>query len=245
MSRIIDPDTWTPPPPPPPCALPDEGAGGGERLRGTLYGSQLYAQPRHAAVAAQIRAFSAPSSAAGPLNLEIGVDRGYRILCHARRWPAQRWLGIEIRRTVLPAAAAAPPNCLLLRGDVRALLAAGLLPVGGLARVDILFPTPSHDPRHLLLTPEVVALLAHHLAPEGVLLFATDVPGMAALAEARLSGWSAVPEPPSGPTRSRREQACEREGRRVWRGAWQPPSPPPPRPDQQPPVSQMNEAEAP
>ena len=223
MTRELDPDTWEPPAPP--AALD------GGRIRGTLYGSQLYAQPRHAATVARIQAFCAP----GPrLNLEIGVDRGYRLLGHARRWPEQRWLGVEIRRTVQEAAAQAPDNALLLRADVRAVLAAGLIPEGRLGRVDILFPSPSHDPRHLLLTPTLVALLGQHLAPDGVLLFATDVPGMARLAEGLLADWPRQAEPPSGPVRSRREKACAEQGRPVWRWACTPP--------QQPPASQTKDA---
>ena len=110
MPRPIDPDTWEPP-----SALPSASAAS---IRGTRYGTRLYDQPEHAAFAARVRAFCAPSDTA--LNLEIGVDRGYRLLAHARRWPDQRWLGVELRRTVLPGADAAPPNALLLRGDARA-----------------------------------------------------------------------------------------------------------------------------
>lgn len=205
MGRPIDPDTWEPPP-----LLPSASA---EAIRGTLHGSRLYDQPEHAAFAARVRAFCA---AAGPLNLEIGVDRGYRLLAHARRWPEARWLGVELRRSVLPAAEATPSNALLLRGDARAVLA-GLVPEGRLARVDILFPSPSDDPRHLLLTPAFARLLATRLAPEGVVHLATDVPGMVGLVEAAFEGWLPAPEPPSGPVRSRREKVCEREGRRVWR----------------------------
>lgn len=213
MPRPIDPDTWVPP-----SALPSASA---ESIRGTRYGSRLYAQPEHAAFAERVRAFSAPTDTA--LNLEIGVDRGYRLLAHARRWPQQRWLGVELRRTVLPAADAAPANALLLRGDARAVLSA-LVPAHGLQRVDILFPTPSDNPRHLLLTPAFITLLASRLARGGVLLFATDIPGMARLAEALLADWARVPEPPSGPVRSRREKVCAAQDRPVWRWACVPPS---------------------
>ena len=152
MSRTVDPDTWTPPP-----ALPGPSDDGGEDIRGTMYGTRLYAQPEHRAFAERVRAFCAPGGP--PLSLEIGVDRGYRLLAHARRWPAQRWLGVEVRRTVLAAAGSAPDNALLLRADARAVLAA-LIPPARLQRVDVLFPTPSNSPRHLLLTPALVDLLA-------------------------------------------------------------------------------------
>lgn len=213
MGREVDPDTWQPPP-----VRPSAGA---DAIRGTLSGSRLYDQPEHAAFAARVRGFCAPGPA--PLNLEVGVDRGYRLLAHARRWPSARWLGVEIRRTVQSAAGSAPENALLIRGDARAVLSA-LVPAGGLARADILFPTPSKDPKHLLLTPVFVSLLASRLAPGGVLLFATDVPGMARWAEALLAGWDRVPEPPSGPVQSRREKVCARTGRPVWRWACVPPT---------------------
>jgi tRNA G46 methylase TrmB len=208
----IDPSTWQPPEPP--------ATAGKGRIRGTLHGSRLLEQPRHAALAASARAFCAPGPA---LNLEIGVDRGYRILCHARRWPEQRWLGVELRRTIRDAAEQAPDNCLLLRMDVRVLLAADIIGEGRLSRVDILFPSPSDDPRHLLLTPEIIELLAGSMAADGVLLLATDVPGMAELAGRLLAGWPQAEEPPSGPVRSRREKVCQREGLPVWRFACHPP----------------------
>ena len=208
MGAPIDPDTWVPP------ELPLSADP--EQIRGTLYGTSLYDQPAHAAFAARVRAFCE----LGPtLALEIGVDKGYRLLAHARRWPETRWLGVELRRSVEGSVAGAPENALLLRGDARAVLAA-LVPPGRLSRVDILFPTPSDDPKHLLLTPSFAALLASRMAPEGVLLLATDVPGLASLAQAAFGSWPEVEEPPSGPVRSRREKACEREGRRVWRWSW-------------------------
>ncbi|MFT4975513.1 MAG: tRNA G46 methylase TrmB [Myxococcota bacterium] len=177
-----------------------------------MYGTRLYDQPEHAAFAARVRDFCAP----GPLlGLEIGVDRGYRLLDHARCWPERRWMGVEIRRTVRAAAEHAPENALLLQADARAVLAA-LVPDARLSQVDILFPTPSDDPRHLLLTPDLVALLAARMALGGVLVFATDVPAMAGLAEALWGGWELVALPPTGRVRSRREKACEAQGRRVW-----------------------------
>lgn len=212
MSRVVDPDTWVPP------ELPDSPDPA--HIRGTMYGTRLYDQPAHAAFAARVRGFCAPGP---PLALEVGVDRGYRLLAHARRWPGTRWLGVEIRRTVLDAAEAAPDNALLIRGDARAVLAA-LVPDARLSRIDVLFPTPSNDPRHLLLTPAFAALVRQKLAPGGVLHLATDVPGLATLAERAFGAWPAAPEPDSGPVLSRREKVCAREGRRVWRWTWGRPS---------------------
>ncbi len=210
--RGLDPDTWQPPPL---VASPSP-----RRIRGTLYGSRLFEQPAHRAVADRVRAFCAPGP---PLALEIGVDRGYRLLGHARRWPDWRWLGVELRRSVLDTAArGTPDNALLVRADARALLAA-LVPPGRLSRVDILFPTPSDDPRHLLLTPDFAALLAPALAPGAVVLVATDVPGLDQLARAAFAGWPRVAPPESGPVQSRREQVCARTQRTVWRHAFGPP----------------------
>ena len=81
MGAPIDPDTWVPP------ELPRSADP--EQIRGTLYGTRLYDQPAHAAFAAGVRDFCAVE---GPLALEIGVDKGYRLLAHARRWPETRWL---------------------------------------------------------------------------------------------------------------------------------------------------------
>ena len=184
-------------------------------------GSLLLDRPEWAALAQELADFVAP----GPrLNLEIGVDRGHRLLSHARRWPLERWLGLEIRRTVAEAAAEAPPNALLLRLDARTVLASGRIPPGRLSRVDLLFPTPSVDPRHLLLTPWFVEALRHALAPGGVVLTATDLPGMAEWIAQLFSGWPQVEAPPSGPHRSRRERASVRDGRPVWRVAFEVPA---------------------
>ena len=207
----LDPDTWVAP------ALPTRGDTAD--VAGALYGSRLYDQPAHQDAAAAVRAFCAPGP---PLNVEIGVDRGYRLLAHARRWPAARWLGLEIRRSILDATPMAPENALLFRGDARAVLAA-LVPAGRVGRIDALFPSPSDDPRKLLLTPTFAALCARVLAPSGVVHVATDVPGMVPLAEAAFAEWTAAAHPPSGPVQSRREKVCAAEGRPVWRWTWRAP----------------------
>ena len=185
---------------------------GGAGIRGAMYGSRLYDQPKHAEFATTVREFAQPGP---PLNLEIGVDRGYRLLAHARRWPEQRWLGVEVRRTVLAAAQHAPSNALLLRADARAILE-GLLPEHRLQRVDILFPSPTHCSRKLLLSPAFVSLLASRMHPSGVLLLATDVPGMADLARELLLHWPEAAPLPVGTVHSRREKVCAQQGRPVW-----------------------------
>lgn len=211
MSRAVDPDTWEPPDPPAP------GRGG---VRGALGGSRLLDRPEHAAFRAGVDAFVARP---GPLILEIGFDHGMVLLESARRRPDVSWLGCELRRHRVDAAAPhAPPNALLLRADGRTLLA-GAIPTGRLAGVVVLFPSPSHDPRHLLLTPEWLDLVARSLAPGGTLHFATDVPGMARLADRLLAAWPPAEPLPLAPVLSRRDRVCQRDGRPVWRYDRSPP----------------------
>lgn len=207
---------WIPPAPLPPSA-------GGQR--GVLGGTALYDQPRHAEVRARVEAFVGGGA---PLAVEVGFDHGMRILDHARRWPDIRWFGLEIRkRRVAAAAPHAPPNCLLWRADARTVFTA-LLPPGTVSWVYILFPTPTDNPRHLLLTPTFVSAVAAALAPDGVVYVATDVAGLATHAEALLEGWPDAPMPPMGPVLSRRERVCARDGLPVYRlcrrkptgGAW-------------------------
>lgn len=205
MSRTVDPDTWEPPEAPAP-------ARGG--VRGALGGSRLLERPEHAAFRATLDAFVARP---GPLIVEVGFDHGMVLLESARLRPEVSWLGCELRRARVEAAARhAPPNALLVRADARTLLAT-TLPPGRLSGVVVLFPTPSHDPRHLLLTPETVEAIARALGPGGTFHLATDVPGMARLAERRLAGWGPADPLPLAPVLSRRDRVCRRDGRPVWR----------------------------
>ncbi|MES2641539.1 MAG: hypothetical protein V4850_18750 [Myxococcota bacterium] len=210
------PPDWTPP-----AALAPSADG---QLRGVLGGTALYDQPRHAEVRARVDAFvSGEGMVAGPLAVEIGFDHGMRILDHARRWPDTRWLGLEIRkRRVAAAAPHAPPNCLLWRADARTVFTA-VLPPASVAWVYILFPTPTDNPRHLLLTPTFVAAVRRVLAPKGAVYLATDVAGLHDHAAALLEGWADAPMPPMGPVLSRRERVCARDGLPVYRLCRTPP----------------------
>lgn len=196
---------WSPPP-----AL-DTAAGG---IRGALGGTRLFDRPEHAEKRAAIEAFLARP---GKLGVEIGFDHGMKFLDHARRWPEHLWLGVEIRkRQVAVVAPHAPDNCLLLHLDARTLLSA-LIPAERVSWIYILFPTPTDNPRHLLLSPTLVELAARALAPDGVLHLATDVSGMYTHAAELLAGWPEAPEPPLGPVLSRRERVCARDALPVYR----------------------------
>lgn len=191
---------WSPPEPPDSPA-PD-------RVRGALAGSLLYAQPKHAAVVSAITKFCAPP---GDVVFEIGFDHGMRILSCARAWPDVRWLGAEIRkRRVAAVAPHAPSNCLLVHADARTLLST-VIPAGSLGRVDVLFPTPTDQPRHLLFSSAFGAAVTRSLRAGGTLHLATDIPEMAALLHATFPGWEEVSHPPSAPELSRRERVCRRD----------------------------------
>jgi tRNA G46 methylase TrmB len=204
---------WSPPPPLPPRADPR-----------ALHGSRLYDRPEHAAARDRLLEFVRDP---GPVAVEVGFDHGMRILDHARRWPDTRWLGLEIRkRRVRAAGPHAPPNCLLFAGDARTVLGV-LLPAGRVSRVDVLFPTPATNPRHVLFTDTFVAGLARVLAPDGRLHVATDVEPLFAHISDLLASWEPAPHPEAGPVLSRRERVCRRDDLPVWRGTWTPPGQPP------------------
>ncbi len=204
---IAHPLTMWSPPPAPDSPAPD-------RVRGALSGSLLFAQPRHAAVVSAITTFCAPP---GPVVFEVGFDHGMRILSCARAWPDVRWLGAEIRKRRVEAASPhAPTNCLLLHADARTLLAT-VIPAGTLAQVDVLFPTPTDTPRHLLLTPMFALAVARSLAPDGTIHLATDVREMAELFRCTFEGWVDAAHPAAAPELSRRERVCRRDGLAIHR----------------------------
>jgi tRNA G46 methylase TrmB len=100
---------------------------------------------------------------------------------------------------------------------------AAVLPDHRVDRIDILFPTPVTNPRHVLLTDAFVADLARVLTPHGVVTVATDVPALFAWTCDRFAAWRAADAPERGPVRSRRERVCVRDGLPVDWGHWRPP----------------------
>lgn len=208
MSRTDEAAPWTPPPPLPPRLHPR-----------ALHGSLLWSRPEHAAAREALLAFALGP---GPLAVEVGVDHAMCILDHARRFPDTRWLGLELRKRRIAAAAPhAPPNCRLVAGDARAVLP--LLPDGVVDRVDVWFPTPATDPRHLLFDAAFVATLARVLRPGGRLTVVSDVAALHAWIADALAAWSPASPPPRGPVLSRRERVCRRDGIPVHLGSWSPP----------------------
>lgn len=197
---------WSPPAPLPPRAEPR-----------ALYGSRLYDRPEHAAVRARVLEFVAGDA---PVVVEVGFDHGMVLLEQARVAPETRWLGLEIRkRRVAALVPHAPPNCLPFAGDARTVFHA-LLPPGSVDRVEIRFPTPATNPRHVLMSAGFVADLARVLRPGGTVFHMTDVEGLAALAASLLAHWSMAALPPDPPALSRRARVCRRDGLPVWQACW-------------------------
>lgn len=191
-----------------------------DRVKGALSGSLLFEQPRYRHEVEALEAFVA---APGPVAVEIGIDHGTVLIDHAERFPDWRWIGIELRRRkVAKAQPHAPDNALLWAADARSVFAT-VMPEGRIDRIDVLFPTPSTKPSHVLFTDAFVADLARALRPTGVVTVASDVPEWFAWIADRFADWSAAAPPERGPVRSRRERVCARDDLPVQWGHWHPP----------------------
>lgn len=193
----------------------------GSRVPGALYGSLLLEQPAHKPLVDAFLAFLEPP---GPVALEVGADTFTVLLDQARVFPEVRWVGLEIRRRrVERARPHAPANAWLWAMDARTVLAS-VVPAGRLSRVDVRFPTPVTDARHLLFTEGFVQDVGRALAPDGVLTVSTDVQGMWEHVRGLLDGWIPASPPPRGEVRSRRERVCRRDGLTVYEGSFTAPS---------------------
>jgi tRNA (guanine-N7-)-methyltransferase len=116
-----------------------------------------------------------------PCTLEIGFGNGEHLLERACAAPTQDFLGVEVHRPgighlLLAAAAAGVTNLRIIAHDAVDVLRQQLAP-GCLSEVQLLFPDPWPKKRHhkrRLVQPDVVALLASRLVPDGRLHLATD-----------------------------------------------------------------------
>jgi tRNA (guanine-N7-)-methyltransferase len=116
-----------------------------------------------------------------PCTLEIGFGNGEHLLERAAAQPDQDFLGVEVHRPgighlLLAAAAAGLTNLRIIAHDAVEVLRQQLAP-GSLSEVQLLFPDPWPKKRHhkrRLVQPDVVALLASGLKPDGRLHLATD-----------------------------------------------------------------------
>lgn len=159
-----------------------------------------------------------------PLVVEIGFQRARfaRALCSAR--PELRYLGFEIRRKFCEDADAwlqrgGCDNYRLALVDARELLPEVIAPAS-LDALYAFFPDPWWKRKHRkrrLLDRSFVALAAHLLKPDGVLLLKTDVPGYADWAEAEMRAVSGVAvtrldAPDAGLPPTQRERRVVRAG---------------------------------
>lgn len=116
-----------------------------------------------------------------PCTLEIGFGNGEHLLERACAAPDKDFLGVEVHRPgighlLLAADAAGLTNLRIIAHDAVEVLRQQLAP-GSLGEVQLLFPDPWPKKRHhkrRLVQPDVVALLASRLEPDGRLHLATD-----------------------------------------------------------------------
>lgn len=190
-------------------------------IAGALGGSRLYAQPEHARLVAQWRAFLATDR---PVLLEIGFDHGRRLTHTAAHHPSWRVAGIEVRRRRVDEARLWGvehdlPNLLVWRADARTVLAT-CTPAGSLSVIEALFPDPWVDPAHrvtrTLVDAAFLADASRALRPGGLLHLATDVESYAdAMREVIAAEPTLIVDDAAAAERPR----CEALSRREWRCA--------------------------
>jgi tRNA (guanine-N7-)-methyltransferase len=168
------------------------------------------------------------------IEVELGCADAQFLFQRAASDAARACVGVEIREDLVDsvnarAAAAGLPNLRAVFANVNADLD-GLFPDGSVARVFLNFPDPWFKRRHhkrRVLTHEVVLTLHRQLAPDGELLFQSDVWDLALEAMAVLEmserlvnahgPWSFLRGAHPFRARSLREERCEEKGLRIWR----------------------------
>ncbi len=124
-----------------------------------------------------------------PMHLDIGCGRGLFLLDMAAALPDWNFLGLEIRQPLVEQASqwqaeAGATNLHFLYGSANSSLQPLLksLGTGVLQRVSIQFPDPWFKRRHQkrrVVQPEMVEVIAQHLAIAGTVILQSDVQGVA------------------------------------------------------------------
>jgi tRNA (guanine-N7-)-methyltransferase len=116
-----------------------------------------------------------------PLVVEVGSGHGAAAVAYAQTHPGHDVLAVDVHtpglaRTLAAADAAGVPNLRVAHEDAVALLDERV-GAGQLAAVHLFFPDPWPKPKHAkrrFVTAYRLSLLASRLAPDGVVLVATD-----------------------------------------------------------------------
>lgn len=179
-----------------------------------------------------------PAGAPAALEIELGCADALFLFELARRDPDTSYVGLEIRQALVAdvnerAAAAGLPHLRAVFAHINIDLAA-LLAGHKVRRFFINFPDPwfkRAQKKRRLVTPELAALLAALLAPDGELFFQSDVWGLSLDAMAVLETtpglrnaageWSFLRQNPYA-ARSLREVRVLERGLPVWRMLYQP-----------------------
>jgi tRNA (guanine-N7-)-methyltransferase len=169
-----------------------------------------------------------------PLHLDIGCGRGQFLLTMAQQQPDWNFLGLEIREPLVIQASQWGQELGLVNlhyifcnvNNFLPLLLASL-PVGVLQRVTIQFPDPWFKKRHQkrrVVQPEVVEVLAKHLALAGIVLLQSDVEAVAREMAERFQAHSGFVQQGTGwletnplPVATEREQSTLARGEPVYR----------------------------
>jgi tRNA (guanine-N7-)-methyltransferase len=166
-----------------------------------------------------------------PLHLDIGCARGRFLLKMAEAFPAQNFLGLEIREPLVEEANRLRDEAHLTNLHyefVNAMLALNRLlekiPDGVLQTVTIQFPDPWYKKKHAkrrMVNTELVETVAQHLSIEGKVFVQTDVEFLAEemftlFRENKNFGEIEITENPF-PVKTEREQSVEDRNLPVYR----------------------------